>query len=262
MDINSFYQDHWREIEDDRLQRYDTMFQWRPEQDALLLPLELREGLRVVDFGCGPGYLAMEIARRVGDKGKVYGLDLNAAFVDNANDRSKAEGIDQIEFLLVEGENLPLEANSVDRVLCKNVLEYVPDALQTLKLHHEVLVEGGMIQILDSDWGFVIVEPWGKKKVDDFFHAASAAFKEPYIGRKLPGLLNQAGFKDIDIKISPWIDRKGHGMSVLTNMVSYIETFGTLDKPVVEAMMTELQNAISSGDYLFVLPQFVVTARK
>ncbi|MBV1882693.1 MAG: methyltransferase domain-containing protein [Pseudomonadales bacterium] len=262
MNLDSFYQDHWRDIEDDRLKRYDTMFQWRPEQDALLAPLDLKEGLTVVDYGCGPGYLAMEIARRVGEKGKVFGLDLNASFINAAIDKAKADNLAQIDFVLVKDNNLPVEANSVDRILCKNVLEYVPDALETLKAHHEILAPGGLIQILDSDWGFVIVEPWGKKRVDEFFDAASAAFKEPYIGRKLSGLLNQAGFKEIDIKISPWIDKKGHAMSVLTNMVSYIDTFQTLDKIIVDSMMAELNEDIASGDYLFVLPQFVVTAKK
>ena len=52
------------------------------------------------------------------------------------------------------------------------------------------------------------------------------------------------------------------GMSVLTNMVSYIKTFKTLEEDMVDAMMKELSDANANGSYLFVLPQFLVTARK
>jgi len=119
-----------------------------------------------------------------------------------------------------------------------------------------------MIQVLDSDWGFVIVEPWGKATTEDVFTAASGAFKEPYIGRKLVGLLKEAGFADIELNVSPWIDRVGTLRGVLTNMASYIDTLNSMDKTVVDALMAELDEAMSVGNYLVVLPQFIVTARK
>ncbi|MBV1906434.1 MAG: methyltransferase domain-containing protein [Pseudomonadales bacterium] len=262
MDIDNFYKDHWQEIENDRHQRYQTMFQWRPEQEVLLAPLDLSNGMTVVDFGCGPGFLAMEMARKVAETGKVYGLDLNARFVSEANDKAKSDGLKQMEFICLKSESIPLETDSIDRLFCKNVLEYVPDALSTLQEHHRILKTGGKIQILDSDWGFVIVEPWGKNTTDDFFNAAAAAFKEPHIGRKLPALLNKAGFKNIDIKLAPFIDRKGHSLNVLTNMVSYIDTFKSKDKSEVNTLMGDIDKAIANGDYLFILPQFVITAVK
>lgn len=262
MKLDSFFKDHWEEIEEDRLKRYEQMFQWRPEQEPLLAPMALAEGMKVVDFGCGPGFLTLEMARRVGKTGKAFGLDLNGRFIADATDRAKSSELQQAEFLHLQSDTIPLPDSSVDRVLCKNVLEYVPDALATLKQHYNLLVDGGMIQILDSDWGFVIVEPWGKEQVDEFFAAAAPAFKEPFIGRKLAGLLNEAGFTNIDVNISTGVDRVGAGVSVLMNMVSYIETFHSMEKSRVDGMMKEVKAAIANGNYLFALPQFVVTASK
>ncbi|MFT4714297.1 MAG: ubiquinone/menaquinone biosynthesis C-methylase UbiE [Candidatus Azotimanducaceae bacterium] len=70
----TFYQDHWREIEAERLARYEEMFVFRPQHEALLKPLQLEAGLSIADYGCGPGFLAMELARRVGATGRVFGF--------------------------------------------------------------------------------------------------------------------------------------------------------------------------------------------
>ena len=110
--------------------------------------------------------------------------------------------------------------------------------------------------------GFVLVEPWGKTRTDDFFKAASAAFSEPQIGRKLPGALTAAGFTGIEVRMIAGVDLKGWGLNVLTNMVSYIRQFNTKSESELTAMMAELETAIEEGKFMFVLPQFLVTAKK
>ena len=58
-----FYKDHWINIDRDRLDRYERMFQWNPASSALYEPADIRPGHIVADFGCGPGYTAIEIAK-------------------------------------------------------------------------------------------------------------------------------------------------------------------------------------------------------
>ena len=53
---DTFYTDHWRDIEDDRIARYEQMFQWRDGQAVLLEGAELAPGQRVLDLGSGPGF--------------------------------------------------------------------------------------------------------------------------------------------------------------------------------------------------------------
>lgn len=263
MTINkdSYYQDHWIEIEGERLERYELMFEWRPDQTPMLDPADIQPGQRVVDFGCGPGFLSLALADLVGDTGHVYGLDINSEFVRRSTARvAENNKQDAATFLHLTGDALPLENGSVDRVICKNVLEYVPDLEGTLLELKRILNNDGKILVIDSDWGFVVVEPWSADHVKKFFSAASAAFKEPNIGRKLPSALKQAGFQDIDVTIRPFIDRQGAGMAVLNNMTGYIRTFGTMDPAELKAMWAELEQGVSTGDYMFVLPQFSVTA--
>ena len=142
------------------------------------------------------------------------------------------------------------------------MLEYVPDLEGTVARLHGALGDGGRIVVIDSDWGFVLVEPWGKVRADRFFEAAAAAFREPHIGRKLPGLLAKAGFEDINVKMMAGVDLKGRGIPVLQNMVSYIQKFGSMNETELQAHMRELEAAQANGSFMFILPQFVVTATK
>ncbi len=257
--MSTFYQDHWVSIEEERLQRYDQMFQFRArEQEPILTALSLAGAGSVLDFGCGPGYMTEEIAGRV--DGSVVGFDLNAEFVKRATDRTG--DVTNLSYVNITGESLPAEDATFDRVLVKNVLEYVPDINAVLGELLRVMQPGGQILIVDSDWGFVIVEPWGKQVTDAFFEAAAAAFKEPYIGRKVSGALSTAGFSDVRVKMMAAVDLKGWGLNVLNNMRSYILQFGTMAEADLDAMFAELDRGLEDGTFMFVLPQFYVTARK
>lgn len=261
-DISTFFTDHWRDIEDERVARYEQMFVWRPEQDALIAPARIETGQHVLDFGCGPGFMAMALADKVGPSGRVCGVDINARFVADATGRAAARDIRGLSFHHLHSTDLPFPNAAFDRAITKNVLEYVPDIATTLSELHRVLKPGGRIHIVDSDWGFVIVEPWGKSTVDRFFAAAAPAFKEPYIGRKLPAALTRAGFRDVEVRVLPIIDRDGRLRLVLRNMQSYIRTFETLPDAEVAGLMSAVERAIADGTYFACLPQFLVTATR
>ena len=261
-DAATFYADHWREIEEERIARYEAMFVWRPEQDALLAPAEIATGQRVLDLGCGPGFLALALAEKVGPHGRVCGADINARFVADATRRAREKSLEHVSFHHLQSERLPFDDGSFDRALAKNVLEYVPDLAGTLAELHRVLAPGGKLHVIDSDWGFVIVEPWGKATVDRFFAAAGPAFKEPYVGRKAPAAMRVAGFRSVDVRLLPIVDRDGRLLPVLRNMQSYIRTFATLPDAEAEGLLRDVTDAVGHGTYFGCLPQFLITATR
>ena len=53
--LNSYYRDHWVNVEPERMTRYEAMFQWRDGHEPIIAPAQLGEGQVVADFGCGPG---------------------------------------------------------------------------------------------------------------------------------------------------------------------------------------------------------------
>lgn len=256
----TYYRDHWLTVEPERLDAYEEMFRWRPQLEPLLAPARLEPGLTVVDYGCGPGHLAVELARRVGPRGRVLALDLNAEFRRRTAERAAAEGlVERVTVLAVVGDVLPLEAGSADRVICKNVLEYVDDPARTLGEFRRVLRPGGLAHVIDSDWGLLAVEPLGPERGAELLAAARHAYKTPHIGRRLYGLFGAAGFRDVQIQVLANADVKGHMAAVVMNMVQYARASGKLPAARLDAIVAELKQAIDAGRYLLLLPQFLVT---
>lgn len=260
MDARTYHTDHWRTIEDERLERYERMFVWREGHAELLAPLDLGPGCRVMDYGCGPGFVSLGMAGMVAPGGSVHGVDINARFVADATGRGA--DVDNVSFHLVQDGHIPLADGAVNRALCKNVLEYVPDLSATLAEFHRVIEPGGRLLAIDSDWGFVIVEPWGRAVTERFFAAAAPAFKEPEIGRSLRGHLLDAGFEDVQVTVRAGVDTEGGSLLVLRNMASYATQFDAITTDEATRLLADAEAAIEAGRFLFCLPQFLVTATR
>lgn len=264
-DFNSdtYHADHWREIDDERLANYEKILQWRPAMEAILAPAEFAAGQVVVDYGCGPGFLSVELASRVGDGGHVHGVDINDEFVRRAKQRAEDEGLaDRIDFHHFDGDTIPLADDSADRVLCKNVLEYVPDPLATLSEIRRVLKPGGKVHATDSDWGFLMIEPLEPDELRRLMDAAAFAFKTPLIGRKLPNLCRETGYGEVAVAMLCEPDTRGRLALIAHNMASYAREGGTLSEAEIAPMLEKVDAAVDAGNFLGALPQFLVTATK
>jgi ubiquinone/menaquinone biosynthesis C-methylase UbiE len=256
----TYYRDHWLEVEPERVAAYEEMFAWRPQMEPLLAAAQLAPGLHVVDYGCGPGLLAMELARRVAPGGHVHAVDINEPFVRRTRERAAEQGVaDRVTVHHVAEDRIPLAPASVDRVICKNVLEYVDDPAKTLAQFREVLRPGGLAHAIDSDWGMLVVEPLGPERVSELFAAAAHAYRTPLVGRRLYGLFRGAGFRDVRVEVLAGADTKGRMSPVVLNMASYARASGRLTEATLERLSADLRAAIADGTYLMVLPQFLVT---
>jgi len=260
---STYYRDHWLEVEPERVGAYEEMFRWRPQMEPLLAPAGLVPGQVVVDYGCGPGQLAIELARRVGEGGRVHAIDLNDLFARRTRERAQAEGFgERVVVHKIEKDCVPLPAGSADRVICKNVLEYVDDPGTTLAQFHAVLRPGGIAHAIDSDWGMLMVEPLGPERIAELFAAARHAYRTPHVGRRLYGLFRAAGFRDVRVQVLAGADTRGHMAPVVLNMASYARASGRLPAATLDALTADLRAAIEAGTYLLVLPQFLVTGTK
>jgi ubiquinone/menaquinone biosynthesis C-methylase UbiE len=264
MSETTYFRDHWVTIEPERFAYYDALFRL-PDfiMDMLLAPLTLQRGHVCLDLGCGPGYVSTAMAREVGVDGHVHGVDVNEDFIAKARTVAADAGTaGTCTFHRVEDERLPLEDVSVDRAMAKNVLEYVPDLAATLAEIHRVLKPGGRLTAVDSDWGFVIVEPLSADEVLELFRAAAPAFREPYIGRKLRAAYRAAGFTDVDVNVVAMPDVTGQARGVLENMLTYGLRFGRLSEPRADEFRARFEDALADGSYLVVVPQFFVSGTK
>ena len=261
MQAETCYRDHWLEVDPERIEAYEAMFRWRPEMEPMLAPAAIDAGQVVVDYGCGPGMLTLELARRVGPGGRVHAVDINRDFLQRGLEHAEREGTrDRIEFHRIEKDVLPLPDASVDRVVCKNVLEYVDDPVATLRDFRRVLRPGGLVHATDSDWGMRVVEPIGPERLTRVFDAASVAYRTPLIGRQLRGLMRAAGFSEVRVAVLAGPDASGRAAPILLHMAKYARASGRLDAAEIDAFVEDVQHAVEDGSYLLVLPQFLVTA--
>lgn len=99
---------------------------------------------RILDFGCGPGIIALSLAERGYN---VVGLDGSTGMITKAQASTRKKGLPNAEFRLMDAANLQLESEAFDAVVCSSVLEYVPDDIGLVRKLAGSLKPGGYLAV-------------------------------------------------------------------------------------------------------------------
>jgi ubiquinone/menaquinone biosynthesis C-methylase UbiE len=256
-----YYKQHWVDIDSERHRAYDQILAYHPAMEPILRPLELKPGLRVLDVGSGPGHTTLELARRVAPGGSVTGVDINAEFVERSSARARDAKL-EAAFVRHAFPPLPFPDRSFDRVWCKNVLEYVDSAADTVTEMARVTAAGGIVVAVDSDWDMIALEigSAARDRSDRILAASKAlAIKEPRIGRQLHGLFRAAGLGEVKVEILAGADTAGRSLPMLkASFARYARDSGKIASGEVDRWFEDIDHAVAIGSFLFVLPQFVV----
>lgn len=170
--------------------------------DASHLVPYLQPGMRLVDFGCGPGSLTLGLAEIVAP-GQVIGVDISEASIAQARAQAELLGITNAEFQIADILDARLDESSFDAANFSSVLAYQSDPIAALKVAYRVLRKGGLIAVREpqkeGDWfggpHREVLTLINNLVIEDGFKSSGG---DPFIGRRLATLLREAGFERVE----------------------------------------------------------------
>lgn len=169
---------------------------------AYLLPY-LKPGLRVLDFGCGPGSISVGLAKAV-EPGELHGIDMAESQIDMARGAAVAGGHVNATFHVGDVTNLPFDDDSFDVAHCNAVLNHIPDTQSVLTEVKRVLKPGGIIASREAITSSFFTEPnignlMGLVSVWNDLMALNGGHK---LGKELKSVFHEAGFTEIQASAS------------------------------------------------------------
>jgi ubiquinone/menaquinone biosynthesis C-methylase UbiE len=176
------------------------------ENSAGYLVPHLGPGMSLLDIGCGPGTITVDLAARVAP-GQVSAVDVSDEVLNAARAEARARNLSNVSFTTSEVHALGFPDGSFDVVHAHQVLQHVADPVLALREMRRVCVPGGIVAARDADYaGFIWFPqlPPLNRWLDLYEQAARANGGEPNAGRRLLSWARKAGFDDITPTGAMW----------------------------------------------------------
>lgn len=179
---------------------------WRTAENsaAYLLPA-LRPGADLLDVGCGPGTITVDLAARVAP-GRVLGLDVSPDPLPEARAAAARAGV-EVTFEVGSVYALDLPDDSFDVVHAHQVLQHLTDPVAALREMARVCRPGGVVAVRDVDYATVTwfpANPGLDRWLELYSAVARANGAEPDAGRRLVAWAHAAGLRDVTATTSAW----------------------------------------------------------
>ncbi|MDQ1517121.1 MAG: hypothetical protein QOE80_2951 [Actinomycetota bacterium] len=239
---------------------------WRTAANsaAYLLP-HLGDGLRLLDVGCGPGTLSVDLARRLGPTGAVVGVDISDPVIAEATAHAEAAHAGNVTFRVGDFRTLDVPAGSFDVVHAHQVLQHLRDPVGALAAMGRLARPGGIVAARDSDYPAFLWTPadprldrWRQiyMAVSDRNGTAGDA------GRWLLRWALEAGFTDVAYTTSTWTfanpgDRAWWGglwaeRVVASSLAGQAEEYGIATRDELEEVAAGWRDWAAAPDSTFV----------
>ncbi|MEA4900771.1 methyltransferase domain-containing protein [Desulfitobacterium sp.] len=156
--------------------------------------LNLKEGEKVLDLGCGRGGETIEAAKRVGPKGFAWGLDLTPRMIDLAKERAQKERVKNAKFIMASMDQIPFEHDCLDAVLSNCAINHVEDKAAVYREIHRVLKQGGRFIVSD-----IMTEKPLPREIREDPEAIAECFGGAITVQEYGEALSNAGFTKIEV---------------------------------------------------------------
>ncbi len=180
------------------------------EKDFRTLVPVLKEGMTVLDVGCGTGAISKDIAKIVGKKGKVIGIDNTEKFIESGkNTYKKVENL-----MLIHADLFDFEPKEkFDLIIGARVLQWLTTPKEALLKMKSLLKPTGQISILDYNHEKLIWHPLPPKSMQIFYKAFLKWRKDAGMNNKiaedLQEMMNEVGLRSVEVLDSSEYYKRG-----------------------------------------------------
>ena len=182
--------------------RYDF---FRRMQERVLAQFDLKDGMNLLDLGCGTGWAVRRAAVLVGPRGRACGVDLSEKMIEQA--RKAAEGVRNVEFQQANAEKLPFADRSFDRVISTMSFHHWLRPSVAMKEIARILRPGAKVCIVDPTADNLLM-----KWADSYVRRHEAGHVKMYSTAEYRKMYEEAGLRYVGSRriIALWFTSKAH----------------------------------------------------
>lgn len=194
------YHKHVTDVYDERSSKHDNSQWHRATALKLINDMPPKSGDFVLDIGTGTGTIAYHAASLVGPNGRVVGVDLSAGMLNQAKAKLAGSGLNNLEFVLADAEQVSFPDNSFDRIYCASAFFCILDPLLTLRRWHGFLKPDGILGFHAQPetsyfWVREARKVFNRHGYPYLINDATATIE------KSEKLLKDAGYRAVDIRV-------------------------------------------------------------
>ena len=226
-----------------------------------------RPGEHILDIGVGPGLLAHDLARMVGDTGRLVGLDPAPAMLKMA--RTRLAAMPYAECVEGDATKLAFPDASFHAVVSTQVYEYVAALPKALSELHRVLKPGGRVLILDTDWRSIVWHSSDAQRMERVLSVWDDHLSNPHLPATLGAGLRRAGFTVARVEIVPMLSPHWQPVSYAAGIMRSIRSFVAancerhgLSSDEVQAWYDDQLRLADRGEFFFSLNRYAFIATR
>jgi SAM-dependent methyltransferase len=201
-----------------------------------------------LDVGCGGGDVTLELARRIGPRGKAVGVDIDATQLDIARGEADAQGFRNVEFRLLDARTMDLDMEVVfDVVYARFLLTHLADPSHAVAAFYKHVRPGGLVIVEDIDFDgyFTYPEFEAFRRYKELYcDLVRRRGGDPNIGPRLPILLMDAGLEKVATTIVQPIGTEGEvkfmNSITLENIADAVLADGLAARQEIDGLIQDL----------------------